>query len=127
MRSIVLATALSLLSTNAIAQDQAAPSKEGLWSKIKRITTEEVGNSVSINGKSVGAVQSTPKTPDGREYRRLADTPLQGIFNAEAAINADYPHLAITITDYSDRIVERGINPTSPTAPIVALMGCQGS
>ena len=112
MRTIAFAALLGILTFNASAQEQAPPQKESFWSKVKRITSEEVGNAVSVNGQPLGQ-QSQPKAPDGTEYKRLKDTPLNDIFNSDAAINADYPHVAITITDYSDRFLDPGMNPTS--------------
>lgn len=114
MRSYLLAAMLVAFACNvpARAQSQESAPKEGLWSKIKRITAEEVGNVVSVNGQPIGAGVGMT-APDGTERKRIHDTPLHDIFNSDAAINADYPHVAITITDYSDRIVSRGMNPMS--------------
>ena len=117
MRSFLLAASIAVCACSTVANAQDQPQepaqKEGLWSKIKRITAEEAGNAVSINGKPLG--QGMAAGPDGSNGKRIRiqDTPLADIFNAESAINADYPHVAITITDYSDRIVSRGMNPTS--------------
>lgn len=123
MRSYLFAAIIAVFACNAVAQEQAPPpKKEGFWSKVKRITSEEVGNAVSVNGQSIAGQQATVKTPDGNDYKRISDTPLHDIFNSDAAINADYPHVAITITDYSDRIVERGMNPTSQVAGSDCLM-----
>ena len=110
MRSLVLAMVIVLFAGNTMAQSQPAPSEpnETIWSKIKRITKEEVGNATGAG--SQGAV---PKASDGRDFKKIRDTSLNDLFNADAAINSDYPHVAITITDYSDRIVGRGMNLTS--------------
>lgn len=107
MRSIVFLALLCAASTSALAQSQ--PPKEGFWSKVKRITKEEVGN-------ATGTTFAPTTTPDGRPLTRLRDTKLADVFNRDAG-KGGFPRVAITITDFSDRIVSRGMNPTSPVAP----------
>lgn len=105
----VLAVLLVVAVAMPTATAQTAP-RESMWSKIKRITKEEVGNATGVG------TPAPTQTADGRPLRRLHDTPLAGIFQREGG-EGSYPRVAITISDYSDRIVGRGMNPTSAVAP----------
>lgn len=107
MRSIVFFALLCAASTAALAQ--TPPPKEGFWSKVKRITKEEAGN-------ATGMASSPTTMPDGRPLTHLRDTKLADVFNRESG-KGGFPRVAITITDVSDRITSRGMNPTSPVAP----------
>lgn len=109
MRTLTLLIAVALAAPTASAQETSAP-KEGVWSKIKRITKEEVAEATGVSAAA------PTQTADGRQLRRLHDTPLAGVFQREGG-EGSYPRVAITITDYSDRIVSRGMNPTSAVAP----------
>lgn len=115
MRSLTLFVLLACIVTQASAQ-QTTATRESVWSKIKRITKEEVASATGV-GSAIPI-----KTADGRPMRRLKDTALADVFNRESGPDSTYPRVAITITDYSDRIVSRGMNPTSSVAPNDCLM-----
>lgn len=102
---VVLATALiaatAVIAPITQAQEQEQPkAKPSIWSRFK----QEVGAIVAPQGEAGSAFPGS--------HRRIRDTPLNDIFNSAQAGN-DYPHVAITITDWSDRITSRGMNPTS--------------
>ncbi|MBS0225573.1 MAG: hypothetical protein JSS25_04425 [Proteobacteria bacterium] len=101
-----------LASTPSIALAQSS-SQEGFWSKVKKAA----GAAVTINGRPLNADAGSSNGAAGT-YKQIRDTPLAGIFNSSAAINADYPHVAITITDFSDRLLTpQGQDPTNPAHP----------
>lgn len=98
-----LVTAVAAMAPAAHAQEQPQTqpqSKPSIWSRFK----QEVGAIVAPQGEAGSAFPGT--------HRRIRDTPLNDIFNSAEA-GSDYPHVAITITDWSDRINSRGMNPTS--------------
>lgn len=99
---VVLTSALvtPLIAPVAFAQEQPQP-KPSIWSRFK----QEVGSLVAPQGQAGTAFPGS--------HRRIQDTPLNDIFNTDAAADTGYPHVAITITDWSDRITSRGMNPTS--------------
>lgn len=101
--AVAMAAGVSDVQAQAQTQDQP-PAHTSIWGKFKK----EVGSIISASG-TTGVAGST----FGGTYRRIQDTPLNNIFNSEVAINGDYPHVAITITDWSDRITSRGVNPTT--------------
>lgn len=102
---VVLTAALfaALIASGASAQEQQQSQpqpKPSFWERVKR----EVSSVVAPQGHTGSAFPGT--------HRRIRDTPLNDIFNTAEA-GSDYPHVAITITDWSDRITSRGMNPTS--------------
>lgn len=99
--TLIIAVAAMVPSAHAQEQPQTQPqSKPSIWSRFK----QEVGAIVAPQGEAGSAFSGT--------HRRIRDTPLNDIFNSPNA-GSDYPHVAITITDWSDRITSRGMNPTS--------------
>lgn len=109
-KTALLTTALlaaAAVSAPAQAQAQEQPksqeqpkAKTSLWGRFK----QEVNSAMAPNGETGRAFPGT--------RRRIRETPLNDIFNSPKA-GSDYPHVAITITDWSDRITSRGMNPTS--------------
>lgn len=98
-----LAAAFALIASPAGAEEQPQSQpqpKPSFWERVKR----EVSSVVAPQGQAGSAFPGT--------HRRIRDTPLNDIFNTAEA-GSDYPHVAITITDWSDRITSRGMNPTS--------------
>lgn len=101
--SMALAAAFAVTASEVGAQEQPASqpqTKPSIWSRFKK----EVGSLVAPN--------SPAGTVFPGSHRRIQDTALADIFNSDAAGNG-YPHVAIAITDWSDRITSRGMNPTS--------------
>lgn len=97
-----LIAATAVIAPDTPAQEQEQPkAKPSIWSRFK----QEVGAIVAPQGEAGSAFPGT--------HRHIRDTPLNDIFNSDAAVNSDYPHVAISITDWSDRITSRGMNPTS--------------
>lgn len=101
---VIFAGVLAAACTTSSAQE--SQKKEGIWSKVKK----SAGSLVSVNGQPIGG-QGTEAASGN--YTRIADTKLKDIFLAGNAINGDWPHVAIVITDYSDRFNARGTNPMS--------------
>jgi hypothetical protein len=99
--ALIAATAVAAPDTQAQEQAQEQPkAKSSFWGRLK----QEVGSIVAPKGDVGSAFPGT--------HRRIQDTPLNDIFNSAEA-GSDYPHVAIAITDWSDRITSRGMNPTS--------------
>ena len=98
-----LVTAVAAMAPAAHAQEQSQTqpqSKPSIWSRFKQEVT------------SIVAPQGEAGSPFPGTHRRIRDTALNDIFNSAEA-GTDYPHVAIAITDWSDRITSRGMNPTS--------------
>lgn len=101
--ALIAMTAVVAPNTQAQEQTQTQQqpkAKSNFWSRLK----QEVGSIVAPKGEAGSAFPGT--------HRRIRDTPLDDIFNSAEA-GSDYPHVAIAITDWSDRITSRGMNPTS--------------
>lgn len=101
--ALTAALLIAWIAPAAFAQEQPQSQpqpKPSFWGRLK----QEVSSVIAPQGNAGDAFPGN--------HRRIQDTALADIFNSDAA-GSDYPHVAITVTDWSDRITSRGMNPTS--------------